>query len=170
MIALARPTPMTEHAVGHWQLASDEALVAHLLERYHAEHRRQLPELVDLARRVELVHLEHDECPRGLADHLGTMAQALESHMRKEEVVLFPLLLAGRGAAAQMPIGVMRREHEHHMDDLRRVATLCHHGVLPHDACHTWRTLYERLDAFCRDLQAHVRLENDVLFTRHARP
>ena len=159
---------MGEHALD-WRLASDVDLVAHLLSRYHAVHRRQLPDLVDLARRVELVHVEHAECPHGLAEHLSAMAQKLESHMRKEEVVLFPMLLGGRNVSARMPIGVMRSEHAQHGDDLRRTAVLCHDGVLPADACASWKSLYEGLDTFCRDLQAHIGLENDILFARHER-
>ena len=36
---------------------------------YHASHRRELPALVELATKVERVHGERAECPRGLAEH-----------------------------------------------------------------------------------------------------
>ncbi|MFC7610763.1 DUF542 domain-containing protein [Teichococcus aestuarii] len=41
------------------------ALIALIEQRYHATHRRELPELVRLARRVEAVHGEHPLAPRG---------------------------------------------------------------------------------------------------------
>ena len=34
-------------------------LIDHILQRYHAEHRQQLPELIAMARRVEAVHRDH---------------------------------------------------------------------------------------------------------------
>ncbi|MGL1180974.1 hemerythrin domain-containing protein, partial [Vibrio parahaemolyticus] len=75
--------------------APTSALIDHILTRYHARHREQLPELIRLARRVESVHGDRPECPRGLADHLETMQQELESHMQKEEMVLFPIYKRG---------------------------------------------------------------------------
>lgn len=80
----------------------------HILTRYHAVHREQLPELIHLARKVERVHGERPDCPLGLADHLEAMAQELESHMRKEEEILFPMIERGHGARAGMPITAMR--------------------------------------------------------------
>ena len=74
------------------------ALIDHILARYHEVHRQQLPELIRMARRVEAVHRDHPQVPRGLADHLEAMAQELDSHMRKEEMVLFPLIARGQGS------------------------------------------------------------------------
>ena len=79
---------------GEWQHATAGELVAHVLARYHAVHREQLPELIRLARKVEQVHGDRADCPHGLADQLSSMAQELESHMRKEENVLFPMIAA----------------------------------------------------------------------------
>ncbi len=158
-------------ALPDWSQASDKALVAHILERYHAVHRQQLPELVRLARRVEQVHGERQDCPHGLAEHLASMAQELESHMRKEELVLFPLILRGEaamGAKAAMPIGVMRGEHDDHGAALRRLCALTHDFSPPRAACTTWRALYTGLRAFRDDLIAHIHTENNVLFERFA--
>jgi regulator of cell morphogenesis and NO signaling len=43
-----------------------------------------------------------------LADHLATMQQELESHMQKEEQVLFPILSRGYTPVLQGPVDVMR--------------------------------------------------------------
>ena len=76
-----------------------EALIGRILERYHAVHRRELPELARLARRVEAVHRENAHVPAGLADLLEEIGQEMENHMLKEEHVLFPLILAGHGSS-----------------------------------------------------------------------
>lgn len=164
----AREAPPEAAGAPDWSRATDTELVDHILARYHAVHREQLPELIRLARRVEQVHGERDDCPHGLADHLMAMAQELESHMRKEEVVLFPLIARGHGAMGGMPIGVMRGEHEEHGAALRRLVELTQDFTPPRGACTTWRALYTGLRAFRDDLIAHIHLENNVLFERFA--
>jgi len=92
-----------EPAVGELGLAE---LVEYVLEHFHAAHREELPRLIAMARKVEDVHAGKSECPRGLAAHLERMAESLELHMQKEEQILFPQILAGRGRHAAMPISV----------------------------------------------------------------
>lgn len=144
------------------------ALVAHILARFHAVHREQLPELIRLARKVESVHGERADCPHGLADHLAEWAQELESHMRKEEDVLFPMIVRGAGDRAGAPIAVMRMEHDDHGVSLRRVAELTNDITPPPAACTTWRALYTGLRGFRDDLMQHIHTENNILFERFA--
>lgn len=147
-----------------WREASAAALIDHLLERFHARHREQLPELIRLARRVEVVHGHRPDSPQGLADHLGQMQLALEAHMQKEEQVLFPLLRHGSPAFVPGPIAVMRHEHEDHGDALAGMRVLAHDLQLPVDACNTWRALYAGLQQLRDDLMEHIHLENNILF------
>jgi len=147
-----------------WAQVPADVLVDHLLARYHARHREQLPELVRLARRVEHVHGDSADCPHGLADHLEAMQQELESHMQKEEQVLFPLLLASEGRVPDGPVGVMRAEHDHHGEALRRLEALTNDITLPRAACNTWRALYLGLATLREELMDHIHLENNILF------
>ena len=151
-----------------WNAASDAALVDHILLRYHAVHREQLPELIRLARKVEQVHGERTECPRGLADHLAAMAQELESHMRKEELVLFPMITRGQGTMAVAPVSMMRHEHDDHGVALRQMEALTDGITPPRGACTTWRALYTGLRTFREDLMQHIHTENNILFERFA--
>ena len=150
-----------------WSDATSLELVDHILARYHAVHREQLPELIRLARKVEQVHGERADCPRGLADQLDAMAQELESHMRKEEDVLFPMIVH-HGARAGAPIPALRMEHDEHGAALRRVAELTDDITPPRAACTTWRALYAGLRTFRQDLVAHIHTENNILFERFA--
>lgn len=63
-LAAAVPQPQDEF---DWRQASRSALIDHLLTRYHAVHRVQLPELIRLCW-VEHVHGERQDCPKGLSD------------------------------------------------------------------------------------------------------
>ena len=149
-----------------WRDASNDELIDHILTRYHDVHRQQLPELIRMARRVEQVHGERTTCPHGLADLLETIHQEMESHMQKEEQILFPMLRQGLGAQARGPIAVMRHEHDDHGENLERVIALTDDITPPKGACTTWRALYTGLNEFREDLMQHIHLENNLLFER----
>lgn len=59
-----------QHNATSWAEAPNDALIEHILTRYHDVHREQLPELIRLAQRVERVHGGHPQCPAGLSAHL----------------------------------------------------------------------------------------------------
>ncbi len=44
---------------------SSGEIIDHLISRYHDTHRREIPELIQLARRVERVHAGNPEAPAG---------------------------------------------------------------------------------------------------------
>jgi regulator of cell morphogenesis and NO signaling len=139
-------------------------LIDHILVRYHETHRRELPELVVLARRVEGRHAQHPEVPRGLADLLEDIAEALDEHMVKEEQVLFPMMRGGMGTMASGPIEVMKHEHDEHGRRLRELEALTRDHVPPADACNSWRALYAGTAKLVDDVMQHIHLENNVLF------
>lgn len=149
-----------------WRTVPDERLIEHILQRYHAVHRQQLPELIRLAARVEQVHGGREHCPLGLTDLLMTMQQELESHMQKEEQILFPMIQRGGGVMIGGPISVMRYEHDQHGDALERLVELTDDMQPPANACNTWRALYSGLDELRCDLMQHIHLENNLLFPR----
>lgn len=147
--------------------ANDPAALTQYIEtRFHARHREQLPELVELAVRVESVHAQAPEVPAGLSALLHRMYGELEVHMKKEELILFPAMRQGAGPGIQHPISVMRSDHDDHSAEIAELRRLTSDLRLPADACRTWTALYEKLRIFIDDLEAHIRLENDVLFPR----
>ncbi len=163
----------TEEARGDdfraWDEAPLDELIEHVLEHFHAAHRAELARLGEAARKVESVHAEKSDCPRGLAEHLARMTDELEEHMQKEEQVLFPMIRAGQGARAGMPVHVLEADHRDHALHLQRMHELAHGFVAPAEACNTWRALYLGLAALERDLMQHIHLENNVLFPRALR-
>ncbi|EQM75982.1 iron-sulfur cluster repair protein YtfE [Stutzerimonas stutzeri] len=148
-----------------WRNEPPAALIEFLLERYHERHREQFPELIRLASRVEQVHGNKADCPLGLAEHLWSMQQELESHMLKEEQILFPMLQRNiQLPQTQGPIAVMRFEHDQHGAALARLAELTQDITPPANACNTWRALYRGLEELRDDLMQHIHLENNILF------
>jgi regulator of cell morphogenesis and NO signaling len=149
---------------------STKALLDHIFTRYHETHRRELQELVSLARKVEAVHAGHPEVPHGLADELEALRLDLDEHMYKEEMALFPLMRAREGAAIGHPIRKMLRDHQQHVTKLVHLEQKAHDFVAPDDACRSWRALYAGAAKFVNDLREHIQIENDVLFPRFGGP
>ena len=142
------------------------ALVDHIIARYHDTHRRELPELIQLARKVEKVHAKRSDVPRGLADLLERMSTELQQHMAKEELILFPAMKQSMAAGLDMPIARMRHEHDDHGAHLRALTQLTNGITAPADACRTWQALYAGLAKLTDELMEHIHLENNVLFPR----
>jgi regulator of cell morphogenesis and NO signaling len=156
----------SETANVRWDLRPLDELIDHIISRFHRPLRRDLPGSIEAARKVEAAHASNSRCPRGLADHLSRMHDAVEAHLAKEEQILFPLIRAGRGRFAHMPVRMMYEEHEDHGRDLQRLRVLTAGFVAPADACESWRALYAALEQLELDLFEHIHLENNVLFPR----
>lgn len=166
VVAELRAETVSNPVEESWQERPLAQLIAHIVDHFHAGHRAEVPRLAKMAERVEAVHGEKPDCPRGLAAHLHFMVDALEQHMQKEEQILFPMLLAGQGAQAGGPIAVMEREHDEHGQSLAKMRRLAGDFVPPPAACRTWQALYLGLAELERDVMQHVALENHVLFPR----
>jgi len=149
-----------------WDERPIAELIQHILVRYHAPLKTEIPRLVELARLVDRVHADKPDRPRGLAELLVEVRAAVENHLAKEEQILFPLILSGRGQHAHMPIQVMIQEHEDHGQNLRRIREITKDLTLPDHACASWRELYRSLAELEVELMGHIHLENNVLFPR----
>lgn len=157
-------TPEPGGAVGEPQPTEPSALIEYILQRFHEVHRQQLPELIGLATKVESVHADHPDVPRGLAVLLQQMHSELLDHMAKEEGVLFPMLARGGNSFVTHPICVMMSEHEEHARRLTQLMALTRQATPPAGACTTWVRLCTATKTFAEDLQKHIQLENTVLF------
>jgi len=62
------------------------------------------------------------------------------------------------------PIAVMRADLDDHEAEATQIRALTNNLTLPQGACRSWTALYEGLATFLADLDAHLQLENDVLF------
>ncbi len=140
------------------------ALIDHILTRYHETHRREFPELIRLAVKVEDVHAGHPDLSDNLVFRLKKMHGELEAHMKREELILFPMMRQGLFGRLSGPIAQMRLDHEEHDAMLGELKALTGAFHPPAGACGTWQALYRGLDKLCTDLQEHIAIENDILF------
>jgi regulator of cell morphogenesis and NO signaling len=142
------------------------AMIDYILRRYHQTHRGDLAELILLADKVETVHSDDLAAPKGLAACLAEIEAELESHMQKEEHILFPMMKAGGHPMIAHPIAAMMAEHDSHAAQLARLEALTRNFTPPEHACGSWRALCHGVEALTADLIVHMHLENTVLFPR----
>jgi len=152
-----------------WSTAPLADLVEHIIVRFHEPLRLELPRLAELAQKVARVHAERDRRLPALRDAFLALATELLPHMDKEEQILFPWIVGGRGRSAGGPVRAMEAEHDHAGGLLRELRTLSDDYTLPEEACGSWRALWEGLETLEADLHAHIHLENNILHPRALR-
>lgn len=143
-----------------------EELIAHILGRYHGGHRADLALLralaADMAERGES---GDPEALDRLASLIDAMNLAMEEHMLKEELRVFPLMLRGGCARLDEWIALLRREHEDIAPFLLRLEAVTE-GFRPPGPDAQQIRLYGELERFAEEMVAHVFLEEQVLFGR----
>jgi regulator of cell morphogenesis and NO signaling len=147
------------------------ALLDHIVSRYHAALREDLPRLGRMADKVAEVHGSRHPELHELADVYRELRNELTSHLGAEEERVFPAVrrLAEPGAEAedvQGALHALEEEHDRAGVALARLRALSRGFAVPEDGCTTYRALYEGLVRFERELHEHVHLENNVLFPR----
>lgn len=155
-----------EPAEKDWRAAPLAEIIDHIIVRFHDRHREQLPELILQATKVERVHADKPNVPKGLAKYLTMLHQELSSHMMKEEQILFPMIKQGIGTQAGGPISVMESEHDDAGELLEVIKHTTNNVTPPPEACTTWKAMYNGINELIEDLMNHISLENNVLFPR----
>ncbi|MCR4458950.1 MAG: iron-sulfur cluster repair di-iron protein [Enterobacteriaceae bacterium] len=160
-------TKLAEQPVDkEWRVAPLAEIIDHIIVRYHDRHREQLPELILQATKVERVHADKPNVPRGLAKYLTMLHEELTNHMMKEERILFPMIKQGQGSHAAGPVSVMESEHDEAGELLEVIKHTTHNVTPPPEACTTWKAMYNGINELIDDLMEHISLENNVLFPR----
>jgi regulator of cell morphogenesis and NO signaling len=150
----------------NWNESGLSELIDHILEAYHKPLNEELPRLDAMTAKVAQVHAEKDERLVELRSVFVGLKAELDSHMQKEEMILFPMIRQGQGGSAHGPIAVMEGEHESAGAALARMRELTDGFDPPEQACNTWRALLAGLQDLERELHQHIHLENNILFPR----
>ena len=170
----ADPTPAQD-----WAKAPLAALARHIVEKHHSFTRRELARLEPLFNKVCAAHGDRHPELAQMQTVFHALSAELQSHMMKEEHILFPYLsameqavLSGRPCPRPMfgtvknPVRMMTLEHDSAGDALRDLRLASGNYSVPLDACVSYSELYRGLQAFEADLHTHIHLENNLLFPR----
>ena len=154
-----------------WRDLDPRALAEHIVATHHAYLHVELPALDALAAKVLAVHGgRHPELAE-VRRLVGLVRADLEPHLAKEEQILFPAIAAAVAGRREFPFGsignpirMMTLEHDRAGELLRDLRTATADFAVPDDACVSYRSLYERLEALEVDTHLHVLKENHTLF------
>lgn len=161
---------------GSWEPST---LISYIISNHHAYVREALPTLFAYTQKLAKVHGERHPELLEIARLFEGVADEMTSHMMKEEQILFPYINALSAAAKRgsgvpaapfgsitNPIRMMEHEHESAGAAMARIRELSGGYTPPADGCTTYQVCFKELDAFERDLHAHVHLENNILFPK----
>ena len=135
--------------------------------------------IIQYSDRVAKVHGHHYVETVKINTLFHELAAELNSHMHKEEMMLFPFIKEIAKAkkentklspppfgTIQNPINMMESEHTGAGDILGEIADLSNNYTPPEGACNTFRALYSKLEEYQNDLFQHIHLENNILFPK----
>jgi regulator of cell morphogenesis and NO signaling len=164
------------HDFKSWDM---EKLVDHIITVHHGYVNDNIPIISQYADKVAKVHGHANPEVIKINQLFQIIAQELNSHMYKEENILFPYIknLAQVEAekldfelphfgTIQNPINMMENEHTAVGDLGFQIAELSNNYNPPAHACNTYRVLFAKLKEFEEDLHQHIHLENNILFPR----
>lgn len=169
----------SQDAALDFQNASLPELIEHILQTHHVFTKSEMDRLQSLTDKVLNAHGGNHPELIHLSELLLQLCADLKPHMFKEEQILFPYIVSMAQAADQNracpfapfgtvnnPVRMMMREHDTAGQILRELRALTSDYTVPPDACISYRTLYEALENFERDLHQHIHLENNMLFPK----
>jgi regulator of cell morphogenesis and NO signaling len=157
-----------------WSTRPLTELCQHIVATHHQYLTRIMPQLAEMIAKIAEKHGEnHPELAEAFRVYSGLKAE-LESHMMKEEMILFPAiqrmeqaqLLPGSGRQILGPVSVMLAEHDSAGFALTELRRLTNGYQVPEDACNTYRATILGLEDLERDLHQHIHKENNILFAR----
>ena len=179
MLAEVTQSDAKDDAAREFQNLTPTKLITHIIETHHVFTRSEMERLQALADKVLAAHGSNHPELIHLDELLTRLSADLVPHMMKEEQVLFPYIVSMENATNQNrplpvpffgtvnnPIRMMMREHDAAGEIVREIRSLTSDYNLPADACMSYRTLYQALENFEKDLHQHIHLENNILFPK----
>lgn len=157
-----------------WSL---DFLVDFIINTHHKYVKSSLPLLMEYTAKVAKVHgKEHLEVVT-IYDLFKEASEELNSHMMKEETILFPYIkqLVNEKKSlneccsfgtVKNPIRMMEHEHDVVGNIFKTIRELSNDYTPPEDACTTYKLSYKKLEEFENDLHQHIHLENNILFPK----
>lgn len=154
-------------------------LIDHIVEKHHVFTKTEIARLQALIDKVHGVHGQNHPELAAIRSMFESLSEELGPHMMKEERVLFPFVIGMEEAVRNQrpvdnppfgtvrnPVQMMMLEHDSAGYLLKKIREASSNYTVPADACISYQTLYQALEAFEKDLHQHIHLENNILFPR----
>jgi regulator of cell morphogenesis and NO signaling len=155
-------------------------LMADYIEKKHHRYvEDKTQEIKPYLDKICRVHGEHHPELLEIKEEFNASASELAAHMKKEELILFPIIRkmtkaklentkvdAAHFGTVKNPIQMMMNEHTVEGNRFRKIEELSNNYMPPLDACNTYRVSFALLKEFEQDLHLHIHLENNILFPK----
>lgn len=165
-----------ENDFDSWSL---DVLIDYIEKTHHRFVEEKTQILIPFLAKLCSVHGENHPELFEINNLFNDSAKELASHMKKEELILFPFIKEMINATkshgtigkpffetVKNPIAAMMNEHENEGERFRTISALTQNYTPPNDACNTYITTYKMLEDFEQDLHKHIHLENNILFPK----
>lgn len=154
-----------------------DLLAEYIEKKHHRYVEEKIPVLRQFLDKLCRVHGERHPELFKINELFTTSAGELASHMKKEELILFPFvkkmvkatinhetIQSPQFGTVESPINTMMQEHDNEGARFREIAELSNNYTPPADGCNTYKVTYAMLEEFEKDLHLHIHLENNILF------
>ena len=178
-VAAALEKPELKADERDWQKASLAELADYIVNKHHTYTREETQRLEPLISKVVSVHGQNHQELQQIQRLFQGLAREMTMHMMKEEQMLFPYIKELEEAVnrrlqlsppmfgtIQNPVRMMMAEHDSSGQALHKIREITNGYSVPSDACVSYQTLYQALNAFEIDMHQHIHLENNILFPR----
>jgi regulator of cell morphogenesis and NO signaling len=152
-------------------------LIREIVDIHHQYVRATIPALKTYLEKLVKVHGQRHPELHEIKSLFFEGAEALIAHLKKEELILFPYILAMEESQEkgyplarphfvdiEVPIQMMVADHDKEGERFRKIAQLSSNYTPPPDGCQTYRVTFTLLQEFEIDLHEHIHLENNILF------
>jgi regulator of cell morphogenesis and NO signaling len=156
-----------------------DLLADYIEKKHHRYVTEQIPVLESYLEKLVNVHGKNHPELREIRKWFHESAADLTVHMKKEELILFPIIRKMVNAkttnqeqnsssfrSIRNPIQKMMQEHEIEGERFQMIHFLSGNYTVPADGFTTYRLTYDLLKAFEEDLHLHIHLENNILFPK----
>lgn len=145
---------------------------------HHTYIEKQLPVLSEHLDTLCDSHSEQHEGLLMLRSLFNDFARELNSHIKKEELILFPFIkelqnaIKGNHKNVQVfgtvknPISIAKEQHHNEDERFRFISQLTKNFSGFIGNCETYKNLIVLLDEFEQNLHTHIHLENNILFPK----
>ena len=154
-----------------------DLLAEYIEKKHHRYVEEKIPVLRQFLDKLCSVHGERHPELFKINELFTASAGELASHMKKEELILFPFikkmvnaklvnvpLQSPQFGTVENPIALMKHEHDTEGERFREIAELTDNYNPPADGCNTYKVTFAMLEEFEKDLHLHIHLENNILF------
>lgn len=147
-------------------------VVDHIELTHHAYLRLELPRVGALLDRVHAAHADEHPELTDVRDTYVALRNELDAHLAREQLILFPLIREIDAAARtghdvngelSNPVSVVQDDHEHVNALLARVRELTTAHPAPDNACASYRALFDSLVALADEVHLDLHKENNIL-------